>query len=91
MRRSRSVGLMSAAPPLELVGVSEIAELLGVSRQAAHELTGRSEVNDFPPPYGVVVGAATCRRYWLPEEVDEWISNRRRRRPNNGGTDGTDV
>ena len=70
------------ASPLEGVGVSEIAELLGVTRQAASELTSGRWNNGFPPPYAIV---ESRRRFWLPDEVDQWIAARRAKSANNGG------
>ena len=48
-----------------LVGVTEIAEMLGISRQRAHQLT-RAE--GFPAP----VAELSAGRIWNRDEVEEW-------------------
>jgi predicted DNA-binding transcriptional regulator AlpA len=50
---------------LDLMGTTEVAELLGVSRQRADQLS-RSE--EFPAP----VGEIAAGRIWLRSEVEAW-------------------
>jgi predicted DNA-binding transcriptional regulator AlpA len=64
--------------PIEVLGVSEIGKLLGISRQAADEASRRP---GFPEPYAIV---QSRRRFWLPEEVEEWIAARRSKSTNGG-------
>jgi predicted DNA-binding transcriptional regulator AlpA len=66
--------------PLEVLGVTEIAKRLGVSRQAATELTSGRWNNGFPPPYATV---ESRRRFWLPDEVEAWSAERQK--STNGG------
>lgn len=56
-----------------LVGVAEIAEMLGVTRQRVHQLT-RTE--GFPEPEAVLSAGTIWRR----EAVEEWAKNRKGRR-----------
>lgn len=51
--------------PVNLVGVTEIADLLGVTRQRASAVT---ELPDFPHPIGTARGG----RYWTTESVDRF-------------------
>lgn len=53
--------------PLDLVGVPEIAEMLGVSRQYAYRLIAR---DDFPEPDG----ETSAGRVWLRMRVEKWKS-----------------
>ncbi|MCW2545381.1 MAG: phage transcriptional regulator, AlpA [Frankiales bacterium] len=53
-----------------LVGAAEMAALLGVSRQRAHQLAARP---DFPEP----VAKLSMGRIWERDAVAEWM----RRRP----------
>jgi prophage regulatory protein len=55
-----------------LVGVHEIRELLGVSRQRVHQLTRRAQ---FPAP---VVDLAQGK-VWFRDDIDAWIDQRERR------------
>lgn len=50
---------------LDLMGTTEIAELLGVSRQRADQL---SRTDGFPEP----VAEIAAGRIWLREEVEVW-------------------
>lgn len=51
--------------PIDLVGVTEIADRLGVTRQRASAITERA---DFPKP----IGTARAGRYWTAESVDRF-------------------
>jgi prophage regulatory protein len=51
--------------PLDLVGVTEIGQLLNVSRQRADQLT---RVDGFPPP----VGEISAGRIWRRSDVEAW-------------------
>jgi prophage regulatory protein len=51
-----------------LVGLTEIAEMLGVSRQYADRLVKQS---DFPCPEAVI----TAGRIWRREDVERWGRN----------------
>jgi prophage regulatory protein len=51
--------------PLDLVGTAEIAEMLGVSRQHAYNI---SEKRGFPWP----VAELKAGRFWLRSEVQAW-------------------
>jgi predicted DNA-binding transcriptional regulator AlpA len=64
--------------PIEVLGVAEIARRLGVSRQAVDEASRRP---GFPEPYAIV---ESRRRFWLPEEVEEWIAARQSKSTNGG-------
>lgn len=50
---------------LDLMGTTEIAERLGVSRQRADQL---SRTDGFPEP----VAEIAAGRIWLREEVEQW-------------------
>jgi predicted DNA-binding transcriptional regulator AlpA len=58
-----------------LVGVTEIAEMLGVSRQRADQLAGKYA--DFPAPEVVL----STGRVWSRARVEEWIKRHPDRRP----------
>jgi len=62
--------------PIEVLCVSDIAKRLGVSRQAVDEASRRP---NFPQPYMIV---SSRRRFWLPDEVDEWIAARQSKSTN---------
>lgn len=65
------------ANALDLVGVAEIAELLGVTRQYVHKLIRQSD--EFPPP----VATLSAGLIWMREDVAAWAEqNRRIPRPN---------
>lgn len=51
----------------QLVGVAEISELLGVSRQRVHQIV--EEHDDFPRP----VAELAAGRIWQLDDVREWI------------------
>lgn len=52
-----------------LMGVSEIADMLGVSRQQVHKLAQRP---DFPPPLAVLrVG-----KIWRASDIEKWAQTR---------------
>lgn len=53
----------------ELVGTGEIADLLGVTRQAVDKIVKTDP--SFPPPLGVVGGRRV--RVWDLETVRKWI------------------
>ncbi|MET8154612.1 helix-turn-helix transcriptional regulator [Actinoplanes sp. NPDC049668] len=53
-----------------LVGAHEIRDLLGVSRQRAYHIAGRS---DFPTP----VATLAQGKVWAVDEVEEWIAAHR--------------
>jgi hypothetical protein len=50
---------------VDLVGVTEIGEMLSVSRQRADQLT---KFDDFPAP----VGEISAGRIWEREDVEAW-------------------
>jgi predicted DNA-binding transcriptional regulator AlpA len=52
--------------PDELVGLAEIAAMLGVSRQRADKILRTDE--DFPEPQAIL----TAGRIWSREAVEEW-------------------
>jgi prophage regulatory protein len=54
------------APGLDLVGVSEIAEMLDVTRQRVDQLT--REDGSFPVP----VATLTAGRIWRRVDVERW-------------------
>jgi predicted DNA-binding transcriptional regulator AlpA len=51
---------------LDLVGISEVSEMLGVTRQQADKLSRTSP--DFPPPASTLHGG----RGWLRSKIEEW-------------------
>jgi len=52
---------------LDLVGISEIAEMLGVTRQRVDKLSRTDD--DFPPP----VAELHAGRIWLRADVIAWM------------------
>ena len=56
---------------LDLVGVAEIAGMLGVSRQRIHAIIKTDPT--FPEP----VAALSAGKVWLRPDVVRWINNRR--------------
>ncbi len=56
------------ANKIDLVGISEVAELLGVSRQRVDKISRTDE--HFPTP----VAELHAGRVWLRADVEEWIS-----------------
>jgi hypothetical protein len=67
-------------PPHELVGVSEVAELLGVSRQRVAQLRERE---DFPAPIAELAAGPVWTRTSLTRFVEAWP--RRPGRPRSRG------
>ena len=51
---------------LDLVGVAEIAEMLGVSRQRVHQIIKRDE--SFPGP----VAELSAGKIWLLADIEAW-------------------
>jgi predicted DNA-binding transcriptional regulator AlpA len=51
---------------LDLVGVTEVREILGVSRQRVHQLIRDRE--DFPEP----VAELASGRVWLRKDIEMW-------------------
>ena len=60
---------------MDLMGVSEIAKRLGVSRQRASQLT--QEYEDFPEP----VSELAQGRVWRSDDIEAWIERHPDRRP----------
>lgn len=60
---------------LDLVGVAEIAALLGITRQRVNQLVAQRE--DFPEP----VAHLSAGRIWRRDDVARWAEHRRSRRP----------
>ena len=58
-----------------LVGVAELSELLGVTRQRAIQIADAYE--DFPAPQVVLASG----RIWARAEVEEWVVRHPDRRP----------
>jgi hypothetical protein len=56
----------------KLVGVSEIADILAVTRQRAHQLTKRS---DFPAPVEQLAAGPVWTRQSLEHFIEEWHSD----------------
>lgn len=54
---------------IDLVGVAEVAEMLGVSRQRVHAIMTTHA--DFPKP----VAELSAGRVWLREDVETWKRN----------------
>lgn len=52
---------------MRLCGVQEIAQLLGVSKQRAGQLTARK---DFPQP----LARLACGRIWDLDQVEAWLA-----------------
>lgn len=52
-------------PTVDLAGLTEIGEMLGVSKQRAAQLTQRP---DFPPPVSVLAAG----RIWRRDDVEKW-------------------
>lgn len=49
-----------------LVGIAEIADMLGVTRQRVHQLAA---TEGFPKPTAVLTAATI----WVREDVEEWM------------------
>jgi prophage regulatory protein len=61
-----------------LLGIAELAQLLGVSRQRAVQIA--DSYDDFPAP----VVELAAGRVWLGEDVERWIKRHPDRRPGRG-------
>lgn len=59
----------------ELVGVAEIAEMLGVTRQRVNRIVQTSA--DFPKP----VADLSAGRIWRLKDIQIWIKKHPQRRP----------
>jgi len=57
---------------LDLVGVAEIAEMLGVSRQRVHAMV--KTLPDFPKPEAEL----SAGKIWLRKPVEDWARRRGR-------------
>ena len=57
---------------MNLVGLTEIARMLGVSRQRAHQL---AQTDDFPRPAAELANG----RVWEIDDVDAWMREREQR------------
>jgi len=68
---------------LRVVGLAEVADLLGVSKRTATRYTAR---DDFPRP----VADLAMGPIWLTADVEKWIAGNpvRRGRPPGRGTNG---
>ncbi|MGH3042623.1 MAG: helix-turn-helix domain-containing protein [Candidatus Rokuibacteriota bacterium] len=68
----------AALAELELLRGSDVARMLGISRQAVHELhrRGRAPKPAVTLPYGAL---------WAREDVDAWAEERRRARARRNG------
>lgn len=66
--------------PEHLLNTGEIADVLGITRRAAHKLSAR---DDFPPPLGWTRGPRGRMPLWRAEEIAEWgrTADRRPGRP----------
>ena len=53
---------------MELVGIAEIAAMLGVSRQRVHAIIRAKP--DFPEP----VAELTAGKIWLKADVESWLA-----------------
>jgi predicted DNA-binding transcriptional regulator AlpA len=61
----------------DLVGASEVAARVGVSRQAVHAwVSGDRGEGDFPAPVGTISGGARPSRIWRWREVNKWMEAR---------------
>ena len=54
---------------LDIVGVSEVAQMLGVSRQRIHALA-RDHRNNFPKPSATLAAG----RIWLRKDIEQWAA-----------------
>ncbi len=61
---------------LQLAGTAEIAELLGVTRQRAYQL---STAKGFPEPVAVIGTGERPRPLWRYEDVLKWATERSKR------------
>lgn len=67
------------------VGVAEISELLGVSRQRVHQIAREHE--DFPAP----VADLTAGRIWRRKDVERWLEKHPQRPPGRPSRRGRDA
>ena len=58
---------------LDLVGVAEIAEMLGRTRQRVHQLI--RENHDFPQP----VAELSAGKIWLRQDIQAWVEKHGRK------------
>lgn len=65
-----------------LVGISEIAQMLGVTRQRAVQLVG--DYTDFPPPTATLAAG----RIWERTAVEAWMEQHSERRPGRPRSEG---
>lgn len=72
MSASEYLSCRDYPPPLDLVGLTEIAMILGVSRQRAGQLASSA---DFPPP----VASVTAGRFYTRDSVLAFQDRRRTR------------
>lgn len=56
-------------PPTEYVGLAEVAEILGVSKQRVSELRRRK---DFPHPIAEIAAGPVWDRTWLNRFIEGW-------------------
>lgn len=63
-------------PDPDLVGISELAALLGVTQQRASQLAAR---RDFPAPYQRLAAGPVWFKHNLSRFLEEWEAKRRRR------------
>jgi prophage regulatory protein len=61
------------AKKLDLVGVTEVRQMLGVSRQRVHQII--QDHPEFPEP----VAELASGRIWLRRDVQEWLRRSGRR------------
>lgn len=59
----------------EMVGVAEISEILGVSRQRVHQIAG--VYDDFPAP----IAELTAGRIWRKKDIEGWLKDHPQRPP----------
>lgn len=52
---------------VELLGVGEVADVLGVTRQRVHQIAHEDET--FPTPASVV----NRRRFWHRRDIEQWM------------------
>ena len=71
------MGVYLAAVGTDLVGVAEIADMLGVTRQRVHQLM---QAPDFPNP----VAELSAGRIWNRDEVEAWARSTGRLPPGYG-------
>ncbi|MCP4303576.1 MAG: helix-turn-helix domain-containing protein [bacterium] len=57
----------NVSPEAELVGVAEIADILGLSRQRVNRIVQTHD--DFPEP----LAELSAGRIWRAEEIEKWM------------------